>query len=140
MTNVALAIDPRPPSVHHFYIRTIVGFPLGMMRSFTDSVGDISAAPAAVIASLSILTISFLAHRYYSSSSPAASGPKTLVDPIPRLFNMLQFMLFNHRFMSRAQAALRGGNYNTSLLRFNLGPKKAFESTITLRIYVMATS
>ncbi|KAI0199881.1 putative cytochrome P450 [Astrocystis sublimbata] len=86
------------------------------MGSFADSVSPF-AAPA-VIASLSILTISLLALRYFAP----APGPKALLDPVPGLFNTLQFMLNNYKFMSRVQTALRG----ESILRFNLGPKTVY--------------
>ncbi|KAI1270024.1 putative cytochrome P450 [Xylariaceae sp. FL1019] len=49
-------------------------------------------------------------------------GPKSLGDPIPGLFNTIQFIRNNHKFMSRVQNAMRG----ESLLRFNLGNQKVY--------------
>lgn len=48
-----------------------------------------------------------------------ADGPKALRDPIPHVYNTLQFMSNNHKFMARVQNALQG----SGLLRFYLGPK-----------------
>ncbi|KAK7948768.1 cytochrome P450 [Apiospora aurea] len=52
------------------------------------------------------------------------ASPQTLSDPIPGLYNTLQFMFNNHRFMSRVQTALQRDRH--SLLRFSLGPKTVY--------------
>lgn len=52
----------------------------------------------------------------------AGSGPKALHDPIPRVYNTLQFMSNNHKFMTRVQDALQ----ESGLLRFYLGPKTVY--------------
>lgn len=52
----------------------------------------------------------------------ARSGPKALRDPIPHVYNTLQFMSNNHKFMTRVQSALKDSN----LLRFYLGPKTVY--------------
>lgn len=50
------------------------------------------------------------------------SGPKALSDPIPHVYNTLQFMSNNHKFMTRVQNALQ----DSGILRFYLGPKTVY--------------
>lgn len=52
----------------------------------------------------------------------AGGGPKALPDPIPHVYNTLQFMSNNHKFMIRVQNALK----DSGLLRFYLGPKTVY--------------
>ncbi|KAH9893770.1 putative cytochrome P450 [Xylariomycetidae sp. FL2044] len=49
-------------------------------------------------------------------------GPKSLWDPIPGLFNTVQFISNNYRLMTRVQSAMR----NETLLRMNLGSKRIY--------------
>lgn len=56
------------------------------------------------------------------SRSWTTNGPKALSDPIPHVYNTLQFMSNNHKFMARVQNALQ----DNSLLRFYLGPKTVY--------------
>lgn len=46
----------------------------------------------------------------------------SLRDPIPHLYNTLQFMLNNHKFMARVQHA----SQDNTLLRFYLGPQTVY--------------
>ncbi|KAI0144819.1 putative cytochrome P450 [Pestalotiopsis sp. NC0098] len=54
---------------------------------------------------------------------PANSSPDFLNDPIPGLFNTVQFMSNNAKFMGRVQKALKGGR---NIIRFHLGPKTVY--------------
>lgn len=49
-------------------------------------------------------------------------GVPSLRDPIPYVYNTLQFMLNNHKFMNRVQHAAK----NNPLLRFYLGPQTVY--------------
>ena len=68
-----------------------------------------------LIALVSLLLVFILA----CSSTRVQDGPKHLPDPVPGLFNTLQFVMNNHKFMTRVQIAMQ----DVTVLRFNLGPK-----------------
>lgn len=67
---------------------------------------------------LSLAAFVFLVLKLSSSGR----GPRALADPIPRVFNTLQFMLNNHKFMIRVQNAMR----DSSVVRCYLGPKAVY--------------
>lgn len=70
----------------------------------------------------SVTIASAVAFAILVSQLRTASGPKALWDPIPRVYNTLQFMSNNHKFMVRVQNALQ----DNTLLRFYLGPKTVY--------------
>lgn len=53
---------------------------------------------------------------------PTDKVSPSLRDPIPHLYNTLQFMFNNHKFMVRVQNA----SQNNTLLRFYLGPQTVY--------------
>jgi hypothetical protein len=65
-----------------------------------------------------VLVFSAWAVRY----ATAHEQPKSLRDPIPRLYNTLQFILNSYKFMSWVQSALQ----EDTLLRFHIGPKTVY--------------
>lgn len=78
---------------------------------------------AASLTSLLVLLASFATLAFFFSSYRANSSPDFLNDPIPGLFNTLQFMSNNAKFMGRVQKALKGGR---NIIRFHLGPKTVY--------------
>lgn len=88
------------------------------MESTTSKAFGLSASSVLVFLASCIGLLLFLSrHR-------SKGGRTTLRDPIPGLFNTVQFVFNNHRFIRRVQdALLRGGH---SLVRFHLGPKEVY--------------
>lgn len=70
----------------------------------------------------SLIVASAIPFALLISRFRTASGPKALSDPIPHVYNTLQFMSNNHKFMARVQSALQ----DNGLLRFYLGPKTVY--------------
>lgn len=70
----------------------------------------------------SVIITSAVAFALLVSQLCTTSGPKALRDPIPRVYDTLQFMSNNYKFMVRIQNALQ----DASLLRFYLGPKTVY--------------
>ncbi|ROV86731.1 hypothetical protein VMCG_10908 [Cytospora schulzeri] len=94
---------------------------MGLADSFLSALSEAVDAGASwpywlMTIALSVVSV-FLAFRLRTRS-----GPQALSDPIPHLYNTLQFMFNNHKFMSRVQKALQ----DNSLLRFYLGPKTVY--------------
>lgn len=71
----------------------------------------------------SLIVASAVAFALLASRFRTGNGPKALGDPIPHVYNTLQFMSNNHKFMNRVQDALQGSG---GLLRFYLGPKTVY--------------
>lgn len=92
------------------------------MDSTTHMTGPPFEAASASWAFWSMIIASAVAFALLVSQLCTTSGPKALRDPIPRVYNTLQFMSNNHKFMVRVQNALQ----DASLLRFYLGPKTVY--------------
>ncbi|KAK8134462.1 cytochrome P450 [Apiospora sp. TS-2023a] len=85
----------------------------------------IGLSPSSLLIFLaSCLALVLLQSQIRTGASKNASSQLTLSDPIPGVYNTLQFMFNNHRFMTRAQTALQRGRRN--ILRFSLGPKTVY--------------
>lgn len=82
----------------------------------------ISEAASASWVFWSLIIASAVAFALLVSQYRTGSGPKALSDPIPHVYNTLQFMSDNHKFMARVQNALQ----DNGLLRFYLGPKTVY--------------
>ncbi|KAL1860704.1 hypothetical protein Daus18300_009047 [Diaporthe australafricana] len=65
---------------------------------------------------------SFIALFLYVTQTQTSKASHALRDPIPHVFNTLQFMFNNHKFMQRVQVALQDRN----LVCFFLGPKTVY--------------
>lgn len=73
--------------------------------------------------SLVIFLVTFIAFAFLLSRiKTSGKKPHSLRDPIPGIFNALQFMFNNHKFMIRVQNALQDSN----LVRFYLGSKPVY--------------
>ncbi|KAK8093992.1 hypothetical protein PG997_000677 [Apiospora hydei] len=97
--------------------------------STLSSVGALSEAlgitPKYLLIGLaSCVGLALLSCKFVAATSNRPASPQTLGDPIPGLYNTLQFMFNNYKFMTRAQAALQGSRH--SILRFSLGPKTVY--------------
>jgi hypothetical protein len=60
-------------------------------------------APRLFLAFISLVAVSFFTARFGARSHKASRQPPSLMDPIPYVFNTLQFMLANEKFMERAK-------------------------------------
>lgn len=78
---------------------------------------------AVSLTSLLVLLASYAILALSLSMFRANGSPDSLNDPIPGMFNTLQFMMNNEKFMNRVQKALKGGR---SIIRFYLGPKTVY--------------
>ncbi|KAI1084640.1 putative cytochrome P450 [Whalleya microplaca] len=92
------------------------------MKSANGPAWAIPEAIGVSSSSLLVSFVSFIAFVFLVSHFGAREGPQTLRDPIPHLFNTLQFMFNNHKFMIRVRNALRDSN----IIRFYLGPKTVY--------------
>ncbi|KAI1879782.1 hypothetical protein JX265_002736 [Neoarthrinium moseri] len=91
---------------------------------WTSSTSSSSAWDAsASLSSLLIFLASCAALALLLSYFGAKASPQSLRDPIPGLFNTLQFMFNNEKFMARVQNAVKGGQ---NIIRFYLGPKTVY--------------
>ncbi|KAI1842658.1 hypothetical protein JX266_011120 [Neoarthrinium moseri] len=91
---------------------------------WTSSTSSSSAWDAsASLSSLLIFLAPCAALALLLSYFGAKASPQTLRDPIPGLFNTLQFMSNNEKFMARVQNAVKGGQ---NIIRFYLGPKTVY--------------
>ncbi|KAK8059001.1 cytochrome P450 [Apiospora phragmitis] len=68
--------------------------------------------------------VALLLTQFGGSVSEGTAAQQTLRDPIPGLYNTLQFMFNNYKFMTRVQAALQRSR--AGVLRFSLGPKAVY--------------
>ncbi|KAF7535251.1 hypothetical protein G7054_g5558 [Neopestalotiopsis clavispora] len=94
------------------------------MWSFGDESSPVWALrETASLTSLLVLLASGAVLIFLFSSFRANGSPDSLNDPIPGLFNTLQFMSNNEKFMKRVQKALKGGR---NIIRFYLGPKTVY--------------
>lgn len=87
-----------------------------------DFPGPLSKAASASWVFWSMIVASAIAFALLVSRFRTRSGPKSLTDPIPHVYNTLQFMSNNHKFMARVQNALQ----DNGILRFYLGPKTLY--------------
>jgi hypothetical protein len=86
------------------------------------SLSNSPSTPGLLLATLlSILFIAFI--TYTRLASPSGPQPPRLSDPIPFLYNSLQFLLNNARFMTRVQHTLSKSH---PLARFRLGRHRVY--------------
>ncbi|KAI1073514.1 cytochrome P450 [Whalleya microplaca] len=86
----------------------------------------------ALLMTLVALVVLFL----FTSQSNATRIPPHLNDPIPYVFNTLQFLLSNDRFTKRALEALK----NARIVKFHLGLRPVYLVSGTQNIQVMFSS
>lgn len=92
------------------------------MSSINSSAWVLPEASLASSSSMLVYLGSLIVLLVLLSQLRNTTGPKTLRDPVPHLYNTLQFMFNNHRFMFRVQKLLK----DNSVVRFYLGPKTVY--------------
>ncbi|KAK8039690.1 cytochrome P450 [Apiospora rasikravindrae] len=95
---------------------------LSSVRTLPEALG---ITPSYLLVCLaSCMGLALLSCKFVAATFKSPASPQKLRDPVPGIYNTLQFMLNNHKFMTRAQAALQRGRH--SILRFSLGPKTVY--------------
>ncbi|KAH7318291.1 cytochrome P450 [Stachybotrys elegans] len=95
------------------------------LSTLTSAIWALPEEHGVVLSSLIILLVSSGALALLYSQKDASPGPrpKALRDPIPGIFNTVQFASNNDKFMKRIKNVIEAGH---SIVRFSLGPKTVY--------------
>ncbi|KAK4207438.1 hypothetical protein QBC37DRAFT_298716 [Rhypophila decipiens] len=73
---------------------------------------------------LALLVLSFSVVLFVLLRLSRSSGPPSLADPIPFVYNTAQFVFNNDKFMKRAMKSAR--NKTANIVQFHLGPTRTY--------------